>query len=90
LSLPNAAEVAKAYGLSAEVVTNADELRIALKKFAKTPSPTVIVAKVNPDHRTEPRIASMRNEDGTMTSDALENLTPKLPAEVLQAHLTFG
>jgi acetolactate synthase-1/2/3 large subunit len=89
LSSPNAAKVAEAYGLNSVVVTNADELRIALNQFAEAPSPTVIVAKVNPDHRTEPRIASMRNEDGTMTSDALENLTPKLPAEVLEAHLTF-
>jgi acetolactate synthase-1/2/3 large subunit len=89
LSLPNAAKVAEAYGLNSVVVTNADELRIALNQFAKKPSPTVIVAKVNPDHRTEPRIASVRNEDGTMTSDALENLTPKLPAEALEAHLTF-
>jgi acetolactate synthase-1/2/3 large subunit len=89
LSLPNAAKVAEAYGLNSVVVTNADELRIALNKFAETPSPTVIVAKVNPDHRTEPRIASMRNDDGTMTSDALENLTPKLPAETLKSYLTF-
>jgi acetolactate synthase-1/2/3 large subunit len=89
LSLPNAAKVAEAYGLNSVVVTNADELRIALNKFAETPSPTVIVTKVNPDHRTEPRIASMRNDDGTMTSDALENLTPKLPAETLKSYLTF-
>lgn len=89
LSLPDAAKVANAYGLNSTTVNNATELRNALIAFANEPLPTVIVAKVNPNHRTEPRIASMRNEDGTMTSDALENLTPKLPAEVLEAHLTF-
>ncbi len=89
LTLPDAAKVAKSFGLNSHTVTDASQLRNALEEFAVTQTPTVIVAKVNPNHKTEPRIASMRNEDGTMSSDALENLTPKLPADVLKAHLTF-
>jgi acetolactate synthase-1/2/3 large subunit len=88
LTLPDASSVAAAYGLISSKVNSEDELRSALVNFKKNPRPTVIVAKVNPDHRTEPRVASRRLEDGSMESDPMEDLSPKLDRSDLLRELS--
>ena len=90
LSLPNAAEVAAAFGVTSSTVINEMELTDALIKFKSNPTPTVIVAKVNPNHRSEPRVASRRLENGLMESDPMEDLSPKLSREEFSSIMSFG
>jgi len=90
LSLPDAAEVSKAFGITSSTVINEIELTAALTNFKSNPTPTVIVAKVNPNHRSEPRVASRRREDGSMESDPMEDLSPKLSREEFFSIMNFG
>ena len=88
LTLPDASSVATAYGLISSKVNSEDELRSAIVNFKNDPRPTVIVTRVNPDHRTEPRVASRRLEDGSMESDPMEDLSPKLDRSELLRELS--
>jgi len=85
LSLPDASAVAAAYGLKAIRVSTQEGLVAALRNFKQDPLPTVIVALVNPDHKTEPRVASRRLDDGSMESDPMEDLSPKIARHELNA-----
>ena len=88
LTLPDASSVATAYGLISSKVNSEGELRSAIVNFKNDPRPTVIVTRVNPDHRTEPRVASRRLEDGSMESDPMEDLSPKLDRSELLRELS--
>jgi acetolactate synthase-1/2/3 large subunit len=88
LTLPDTNSVALAYGLVSVSVKSGESLRSALRTFRSNPVPTVIVAKVNPEHRTEPRVASRRRDDGVMESDPMEDLSPLLDRQELRDNLS--
>lgn len=89
LSLPDTESIARAYGLNSLSVRSRNSLTSALEKFRDNPVPTVIVAKVNPEHKTEPRVASRRREDGIMESDPMEDLSPLLDRKELEEILSL-
>jgi len=43
------------------------------------------VVKVDPDGRTQPRVASSRSSSGQMETDPLDKMSPALPEAVLEA-----
>ncbi len=45
--------------------------------------PILCEVHVDPDETRSPRVASHRNESGEMVTDAIEDMTPKLPADEL-------
>lgn len=88
LTLPSIVDVAKAFGLRSELVSTKAQLEVALSSFRSTRMPTVIVAKVSSQHRTIPRVAS-RTVNGSISSDPMEDMSPKLPEEVLRSEIFF-
>jgi acetolactate synthase-1/2/3 large subunit len=78
LSLPNSCLVANAYGIKSLEVFTREDLSVALQRFELTLEPIVIVAHVSEDQKTGPRVATQRLQDGSLRSDPLEELTPKI------------
>lgn len=77
LTLPSVEKISEAYGISSEVVTSRLQLKDCLEEFQNRMKPKVIVAKVDQNQRTAPRVLTRRLDDGSLVSDALEDISPK-------------
>lgn len=84
LFIPDFFAIARDFGIPAETVTTSDDLRRAL---AVQSGPRLIDVKLNPDEVLAPKVSAMPQADGTIISMPLEDMTPLLPLEQLQAEM---
>jgi acetolactate synthase-1/2/3 large subunit len=78
MTLPDVRKVAGAFGLKTALIEDHGSIRRHVRKILKMEGPVVCEVMVSPNQTTAPRISSVKNEDGTMSSRPLEDMWPFL------------
>ena len=81
LTLPPLDKVAEAWGIHSQVIEKGDDITAKIQAALDYPGPFISDVRVIPDEPREPRLSSMRREDGSMVSKPLEDLFPFLSRE---------
>lgn len=87
LTVPSLAEVGKAFGLSATIIKNQENLRGDVRRVLEMKGPVVCDVNVIPDEMRAPRLQSYQKPDGSFVSKPLEDLFPFLPREEFLANM---
>lgn len=85
LSFPDMGKLAQAYGLPYVAAHHNEELAAAVEKTLSLKGPAICEAFVTLEQNFEPKSAAKRLPDGTMVSPPLEDLSPFLPEEEMDA-----
>lgn len=88
LMLPDLDRVAATYGLPYLCIDDAATLQDGLAHALAMPRPCLIDVRLRPDETLSPKCAALPQPDGSMISMPLEDMSPLLPLEELQANLT--
>jgi acetolactate synthase-1/2/3 large subunit len=81
LTVPGLTQVGEAFGLSAAVIKNQENLRGDVRKVLEMKGPVVCDVNVVPDEMRAPRLQSYQKPDGSFVSKPLEDLFPFLSRE---------
>lgn len=87
VTLPDLAELAKAYSLPFERIKGKSDLAPVIKKVLASPGPVVCEVVVAPDEERVPRASSYIKADGSMGSKPLEDLFPFLDREEFRKNM---
>ena len=86
-SLPDIGNVARAYGLPADVILDQSNLPAEIARVLNQPGPVVCDVHVIPDEIRMPRLSSLQRADGSFVSKPLEDLWPFLDREEFCANM---
>ncbi|WP_240189517.1 thiamine pyrophosphate-binding protein [Azonexus hydrophilus] len=86
LMLPDLEKIAATYGLPFARISDAAELP-RLKELLASPGPRLIDMQLTPEETLAPKVAALPQADGAMLSMPLEDMSPLLPLEQLQAEM---
>lgn len=86
LMLPDLEKMAATYGLPFARISDAAELP-RLKELLASPGPRLIDMQLTPEETLAPKVAAQPQADGAMLSMPLEDMSPLLPLEQLQAEM---
>ncbi|MCE5336659.1 MAG: thiamine pyrophosphate-binding protein [Desulfobacteraceae bacterium] len=87
MTLPDIRRVAGAFGLKTAIIRNHRNIRNRVREILQAEGPVVCDVIISPNQTTAPRISTVKNEDGTMTSRPLEDMWPFLDRDELQENL---
>lgn len=87
LTVPNLPDVAKAFGLSATVIHNQENLHADVRRVLNMSGPVVCDVHVLQDEMRAPRLQSYQRPDGSFVSKPLEDLFPFLPRQEFLANM---
>jgi acetolactate synthase-1/2/3 large subunit len=87
LTVPSLTQVATAFGLSATVIKNQQNLRAEVRRVLDLKGPVVCDVNVLPDELRAPRLQSYQKPDGSFVSKPLEDLFPFLPRREFLANM---
>lgn len=87
LLLPDLEQVAATYGLPFKRITDAAELAPILNEVAGRPQAMIVDVQLTPDETLAPKCAALPQADGSMLSMPLEDMSPLLPLEELEAQM---
>lgn len=87
LHMPSAQDIARAYGIPAMQIRNAAELASRLAQALSHPGPMVCEVLLRPDESLWPKVAAIPQENGSMLSMPLEDMSPLLQLEQLRAEM---
>lgn len=89
LHMPDIEKISQAYELDTLVVNTKEELVDVISKFENLDKPLVVVVKLIPNETLMPKSAAIVQENGSIISMPLEDMSPLLPIEELQENLMF-
>ena len=78
LTLPDVKKVATAYGIQSDQMNDNADIRDTIRRVMATDGPVVCEVMVAPDEPTSPRVLSVLNSDGKLTSRPMEDMSPLL------------
>ncbi|MDD5363749.1 MAG: thiamine pyrophosphate-binding protein [Gallionellaceae bacterium] len=87
LNLPDLQKLARAYGIPAMRIEDAAGLREGVQRALQEPGPFICEVMLMPDETLWPKVAAIPQPDGSMISMPLEDMSPLLPLETLQAEM---
>lgn len=87
LSLPKISNIANAYGLKTEIISNNDELEEKVKNILKTEEPIIVEVHTPIFLTAFPKQVSYKKEDGQMASKPLEFMNPPLSDEEMRENM---
>lgn len=87
LVLPDLAKVAEVYGLPYLAIEDAAQLRDGLIRALDLPRPCLIDVRLIPDETLAPKCAAIPRADGSIVSMPLEDMSPLLPLDELEANM---
>jgi len=87
LTMPNIADVAKAYKLRTVTITNNGELQSKVAETLNGNDPVICVVSVSIDLQVTPKQVSYKRKDGQMESLPLEYMNPPLSEEELKSNM---
>lgn len=90
LSFPDMEKLAGAYGYPYIRACHNSELKDAVDKTLAVKGPVICEVLVSIDQNFEPKSSAKRLPDGTMTSPPLEDLSPFLPEEEMDANMIIS
>ena len=87
LSFPDMGKLAAAYGYPYICAHHNSQLEYAVDQALAMEGPVICEVFVSMDQNFEPKSAAKRLPDGTMVSPPLEDLSPFLPEEEMDANM---
>jgi len=87
VTFPEFRKVAEAFGFTYNRAERHSELGDAIRSALETPGPTMCEIFIDEAVSFAPKLGAKQHPDGRITSPALEDLSPFLPREVLQANM---
>lgn len=87
LWMPDLQDVARTYRIPFRRISDAAELANGLREAMSLPRPVIIEVMLMNDEVLSPKVAAVPKVDGSMTSMPLEDMSPLLPLEVLEAEM---
>jgi Thiamine pyrophosphate-requiring enzymes [acetolactate synthase, pyruvate dehydrogenase (cytochrome), glyoxylate carboligase, phosphonopyruvate decarboxylase] len=87
VSFPSLRGLADLYGLGYFSVESNENLEQVLADFVTCPSAAFLEVMIDPQRAVEPKLASMKLEDGSMVSRPLDDMAPFIETEELQKYL---
>ena len=87
LWMPELEELARAYRLPFKRIDDASGLAAGLAEALSTPGPSLVEVVLMRDEALAPKVAAVPQADGSMASMPLEDMSPLLPLEVLEAEM---
>jgi acetolactate synthase I/II/III large subunit len=90
VSCPDFSKLAIAFDIPAYQIRNWDECDDVLAKVQATKGPVICEVFMHPEQPFLPKLATAIKSDGTLVSPPLEDLSPLLPREQLQAAMLVG
>lgn len=85
MSLPNYAEVGRAYGLQVVTIDTQGQLEAGVSEALSQSGPTLCLVRVFPNFKPEPRQGFVQQANGTFAAQPLEDMYPFLPREELNS-----
>ncbi len=89
MTLPDIRKVAAAFGLKTEIIESHENIREKVREILQAEGPLVCEVIVSPNQATAPRVSSVKNEDGTMSSRPMEDMWPFLDREELAGNMLW-
>lgn len=90
LLLPDLEKVAATYDLPFLRIADASELKVGLQQVLSQRRPVLVDVRLIPNEALAPKVSALPQPDGSMKSMPLEDMTPLLPLETLQAEMIVG
>ena len=87
LLLPDLEKIAATYDLPFQRITDASELAPILNEVTAHPCAMIVDVHLTPNETLSPKCAALPQPDGSMLSMPLEDMSPLLPLEQLQAEM---
>ena len=87
LNMPDVQALAKAYGIPSTRIEEAGEMRRRIQHALGQKGPFICEVMLKPDETLWPKVAAIPQNDGSMMSMPLEDMSPLLPLEVLEAEM---
>ena len=87
LFLPDTVAVAQAMGIPASRVSDAADLRAAIRRTLATTGPVILEVQVESAETLWPKVTAMPQANGSMLSMPLEDMAPLLPRAELRAQM---
>jgi acetolactate synthase I/II/III large subunit len=87
LTLPDLGRIAAAFGIRFQRIIKGDDLSSKIRGALEFRGPMICEVVVIPDEPRQPRLSSMRREDGSMVSKPLEDLFPFLDRDEFHANM---
>lgn len=87
LSFPDMGKLSQAYGYPYISAHHNSELVEAIERTLAVKGPAICEVFVTTDQNFEPKSSAKRMPDGTLTSPPLEDLSPFLPEEEMEANM---
>jgi acetolactate synthase I/II/III large subunit len=87
LTLPNTLLVAGSYGIRTAQIRDQCHIRQQVREVLTSDGPVVCDVIITPNQFTAPRVASVQDEKGRITSKPIEDLWPFLSREEFQANM---
>ncbi|MBZ0105897.1 MAG: thiamine pyrophosphate-binding protein [Sulfuricella denitrificans] len=90
LLLPDLEKVAATYELPFLRIADASELKSGLQQALSQSRPVLVDVRLISNEALAPKVSALPQPDGSMKSMPLEDMTPLLPLETLQAEMIVG
>lgn len=87
VTFPDFGKIAAAFGFSYVLTSDHDDMREAIRQTLAADGPAICEVMIDKAQGFAPKLSSKKLEDGTMVSAPLEDLSPFLPREELQANM---
>lgn len=80
-TLPNARRVAEAFGIKSDFLDDATKIHETIRRVLDTDGPIICEVMVSPEEATSPRVSTVMNAEGKLTSKPMEDMSPLLSRE---------
>ena len=87
LWLPDLEDVARSYDIPFMRISDASGLQVALADALSRPRPLLVDMRLIPNESLAPKVAAIPQPDGTMISMPMEDMSPLLSLEALEAEM---
>ena len=87
LVLPNLEKLALTYNIEFEKIEDVSELDNKLRKYMQTNYPVLIDVRLIKNEVLLPKVSALPQEDGSISSMPLEDMTPLLPLNILKSEM---
>jgi acetolactate synthase-1/2/3 large subunit len=90
VSCPDFSRLAAAFGIPAYQIRTWDECDETIAQVQAEPGPVICEVFMHPEQMFSPKLSVVAKADGTLVSPPLEDLSPLLPRDVLEAAMPVG
>ena len=83
IGFPDFKELARTFSLRHTVIDSTENLEKKLSSLVESEGPELIEVRMSPEQLYFPRLGTKKNDDGTLQSPPIEDLTPTIPENQL-------